>query len=297
MRRSACSRTLYHESFISHASLITCALDTPSLVPDACVQIGGTEGSGDGRIDLRQDGSINSWVSVNPLPIDTASYKIKNIQVDVLQCDGSSDGATTVPTCSWEVKLAYCDKDGTCNSSDPTYRVGTFFASGQGPDPYRITGGTGSFQDVRGTIDSVFDFIGTQNLQNIDIQLCYKETNVCGSRREVNGGCGGQESLSVSIDTQYAIRCCSDNFKLVWLKAPRCDIWAESDPVPGQCINDATFDEAVQFCSNVGARLCTADEIRRDCTASSGCEFDFELAWSALDPKKAYAVCGARFNV
>jgi len=277
--------------------LITSTFDATSLAPDTCAQISGTEGSGDGRIDLQQDGASNSWVTINPLPVLTADYKIKNIQVDVLQCEGANEGATTAPTCSWRVKLAYCEKDGACNSSDPTYRVGTFFASGQGPEPYRITDGTGDFQNVGGTIDSVFDFRNTRNLQNIDIQLCYKETIVCGSRREVNGSCGRQESLSVSKDTKHAVRCCSDEFKPGWLQAPGCEVWAESDPVPGQCLEDATFDEAVQFCSDAGARLCTADEIRSDCTETSGCNFDFELVWSTPDPKKAFAVCGARFEV
>ena len=237
-----------------------------SLASDICVQISGTKNSGDGRINLQQ---LNNslWGSVNPLPFDTISHRITKFQLDVLDCNRGSNSAA--PSCSWEVSLVYCKKDGICSPYDPTYRVGTFFASGQGPDPYRITGGTGSFRNVRGAIDSVFDFRNTSNLLNIEIQLCYKSTVICGTRQEVKGKCEEQESLVVSSnDTKYAVHYCSDSFKDRWLKMPQCDVWRESD-APGCCFGDATFDEAVQFCSDAGARLCTAEEVRNECSSGT----------------------------
>ena len=76
------------------------------------------------------------------------------------------------------------------------------------------------------------------------------------------------------------VRCCSDvKLSLAW--RPRrsgCSVWGASN-AGWPCTRDKTFAEAKAICQAVGARLCTATELRSGCTAGTGCQFDFELVW------------------
>ena len=82
---------------------------------------------------------------------------------------------------------------------------------------------------------------------------------------------------------QHEVRCCSDtNLGGGWRQNGGCDVWAESDgPLMGGCHELKTFIEAAAICSNAGARLCTAAELRADCTAGTGCGHDADLIWSS----------------
>jgi len=42
-----------------------------------------------------------------------------------------------------------------------------------------------------------------------------------------------------------------------------------------------TFGQADEFCTSVGARLCTADEFSRQCTRATGCGHDNDLIWTS----------------
>jgi len=47
-----------------------------------------------------------------------------------------------------------------------------------------------------------------------------------------------------------------------------------------QCIHSATFAEAVKICSAIpNGRLCTAQELRDECTSNTGCGHDADLIW------------------
>jgi len=52
------------------------------------------------------------------------------------------------------------------------------------------------------------------------------------------------------------------------------------------CHHDKPLLEAEAICSDAGARLCTAAELRADCTRGTGCGHDVDLIWSsdACDP-------------
>ena len=83
----------------------------------------------------------------------------------------------------------------------------------------------------------------------------------------------------MSKQSQQAVCCCSNTPLPGWIKNPMCNVWGESD-INGQCFGGATFEEAVDICALSGARLCTPEEIRLDCTTGSGCGFDSRFAWT-----------------
>eukprot|EP00041_Stephanoeca_diplocostata_P036988 m.1376888 g.1376888 ORF g.1376888 m.1376888 type:complete len:830 (-) comp24964_c1_seq4:1162-3651(-) len=56
---------------------------------------------------------------------------------------------------------------------------------------------------------------------------------------------------------------------------------ANSMSCAGSCNNNATYMQAVMFCTAVGARLCTKDEILNKCTGSLGCAHDTDLLWTS----------------
>lgn len=105
----------------------------------------------------------------NSLPISAGSKKISNISI---QAKCRSNGPTSAPTCKWKVTLSFCNSSGTCTPSDPTYRDGTFIASGTGPAAYTISGGTQNFLTATGSINSVLD-LSSFDLDNVSIFICY----------------------------------------------------------------------------------------------------------------------------
>jgi hypothetical protein len=60
-------------------------------------------------------------------------------------------------------------------------------------------------------------------------------------------------------------------------------VWGASN-AGWPCARDKTFAEAEAICRAAGARLCTTAELEDDCTAGTGCLFDFELVWGVLSP-------------
>ena len=89
-----------------------------------------------------------------------------------------------------------------------------------------------------------------------------------------------EEEGFVSDTELHETRCCSDVAQADWLKNDQCDVWAAS-VINGQCHHDKTYDEAAEICSNAGARLCTSEELKNDCTKGSGCVHDRDLIWSS----------------
>lgn len=57
-------------------------------------------------------------------------------------------------------------------------------------------------------------------------------------------------------------------------------VCAESK-IDGECHTDVTYEEAKKTCQNVGARLCTADELSNDAAKGSGCKGDEANTWTS----------------
>ena len=51
--------------------------------------------------------------------------------------------------------------------------------------------------------------------------------------------------------------------------------------VPARCVDGVNFHTANAYCTSVGARLCTEQEIKRDETRGTGCGFDAALVWTS----------------
>eukprot|EP00037_Helgoeca_nana_P030120 m.368738 g.368738 ORF g.368738 m.368738 type:complete len:1171 (-) comp28116_c0_seq8:190-3702(-) len=88
---------------------------------------------------------------------------------------------------------------------------------------------------------------------------------------------------------RWAVTCCADA-----LVANSTSIFFPPDPVRGclvfserdaggltGCFSDATYTQAVAFCSAVGARLCTGAEIGTGCGQGTGCQFDALPTWTS----------------
>merc|ERR1711957_775001 len=93
--------------------------------------------------------------------------------------------------------------------------------------------------------------------------------------------CGNQactEGLLSTADEseEHEILCCSDTAVSGYKKNSGCSVWATSLDCQ---VNSHSY--AVNLCENVGARLCTRDELTSSCTSGSGCQFDYELIWSS----------------
>ena len=97
--------------------------------------------------------------------------------------------------------------------------------------------------------------------------------------------CNHIPSRTCSMHTHRApfhgqVRCCADvELSPAWpSRRSGCPVWGASN-AGWPCTRDKTFAEAKAICQAVGARLCTATELRSGCTAGTGCQFDFELVW------------------
>ena len=56
------------------------------------------------------------------------------------------------------------------------------------------------------------------------------------------------------------------------------------DSMTGQtmmCSGELTWDEAYSFCTEVGARMCSVEELRSDEATDSGCMYNDQLVWSS----------------
>jgi len=111
---------------------------------------------------------------------------------------------------------------------------------------------------------------------------------VCGSTQ---GSCRGDPVREANPDEKHAVRCCSDTPLAGFIrKFNTCpsNVWGESE-IDGVCHGSKTFDQAREICSSINARLCTKEELLKDCTRNSGCGFDSFYNWSM--EKKAPTLC------
>jgi len=94
---------------------------------------------------------------------------------------------------------------------------------------------------------------------------------------------------------KHEVRCCSDTAKAGWTKHNDQCPYAES--VVPRCFHNKNFAEAEAICAAEGARLCTADELKNDCTGGTGCMHDVDLIWTSTVPTvtvPAGRACGGK---
>lgn len=147
---------------------------------------------------------MNATFESPSLPFETADFKVTNLALDA-EC--TSNGPAAAPTCKVDVSLSFCDKGGACNGSDKSFRTGTFKAFGTGPTAFFIDGGTGSFDGLSGSFDSVQN-LQNFNLENVQINLCSKNVNygdmiflqVNTIDRWLTGGRNGGNTAVFSVD-------------------------------------------------------------------------------------------------
>jgi len=111
--------------------------------------------------------------------------------------------------------------------------------------------------------------------------------------------CGGQEyggcmgTPCVNANASYPVRCCADtNLEGNWSYNSACDVWAASEVDNGECNFAATFEEATEICTSVGARLCTLEEMQSGCTSGSGCGIDSYMVWTSTLCASDEVCCG-----
>ena len=94
-------------------------------------------------------------------------------------------------------------------------------------------------------------------------------------------GSPGCKTVTASPKEVHAVRCCSDVEIAGWdkgLYGAWCNIWAQSDLPDCKELN---WLDASNVCKSQSARLCTREELEEDCTAGTGCSYDYRLIWSS----------------
>mmetsp|Transcript_12396 Transcript_12396/g.15700 ORF Transcript_12396/g.15700 Transcript_12396/m.15700 type:complete len:139 (-) Transcript_12396:196-612(-) len=82
-------------------------------------------------------------------------------------------------------------------------------------------------------------------------------------------------------DAKLGAMCCSENqFHLAKRKTKYgCKIWAGAKSANHECLKRASQTEAMEYCENNGARLCTCDELLGKCAKSTGCGMNKQMLW------------------
>jgi len=122
-----------------------------------------------------------------------------------------------------------------------------------------------------------------------------EQNAVCGA--STNGGsCGGRSSIPMrnNLEALHGVRCCASH---AWQPAGSASYqcpWVTS----GACQQSKTHAEAQQYCQGLhqGSRLCTENEVGRECAKYSGCGFDDDLVWTSTRAECDLAFLSANGN-
>ena len=149
-------------------------------------------------------------------------------------------------------------------------------------------------------------------LQALSISLVATSTVVASDTAKVvcGGGISNKKCENtpkvVSKTEEYGARCCSPTefFKSEKKDKYSCSVYAGSKTnITGTGLEDAeghegifcaysvTYAEAELHCANLGAEICTEDELNRKCAKSTGCGLNGALVWAqdVLDKFDFYA--------
>jgi len=100
---------------------------------------------------------------------------------------------------------------------------------------------------------------------------------VCGRR----GFCLFEEEKEYPVDSEHEVRCCANTrLDSSFKKRRNCSVWASSR-IDGSCLYELNHSEAEAACSSIGARLCTALELKKNCARGTGCGFDNNIIWTS----------------
>jgi len=108
------------------------------------------------------------------------------------------------------------------------------------------------------------------------------------------------ETKVVSKDERYGARCCSDTpfFRsklqdqfgccvhggtVTNVSGPGLELAHIYKGEEWFCPKAVTYAEAVQYCSNMGTRMCTEEELNNKCAKSTGCALNGALVWASTD--------------
>jgi hypothetical protein len=116
--------------------------------------------------------------------------------------------------------------------------------------------------------------------------------NLIGSQHDkhmIHNGAGTGNSILTDNNSEHGVRCCSESDGAKWTKLVpgTCpDIWGTSlqDTPDGawtsQC-RRLNWSGAKAACEEIGGRLCTAAEIKADCTTGTGCGLNNGNVWTS----------------
>ncbi|CAE8645393.1 unnamed protein product [Polarella glacialis] len=108
---------------------------------------------------------------------------------------------------------------------------------------------------------------------------------------EAGGDCDSRCEEVTSILTVHPVRCCSDQAIPGWVNNRCADIWHK--PLASQGCLELEFSDAYNYCIADGGRLCTEDELSRNCASETGCYFDERLVWTRDSCGNLSSTCSA----
>jgi len=125
----------------------------------------------------------------------------------------------------------------------------------------------------------------TSTTQPLDTTTTQPQGDVCHFTECGRSDRCSQPAACVTDEQLHEVRCCSDAAIDGWKAASSGgrSVWGESDDTSEgwACTSNAPFSRAQEICTSVGARLCTAQELRDDVTAATGCNHDSDLIWTS----------------
>ena len=110
----------------------------------------------------------------------------------------------------------------------------------------------------------------TISLVPTEAQPTVSPTSTASPNRMLYGANG--DTVTVDMNTQHAVRCCSENGDLNWQDNCLSISGVISQTIVPECYTDKTFTEALEICSAYeDGRLCSGEEIEDSCTSDMGC--------------------------
>jgi len=75
----------------------------------------------------------------------------------------------------------------------------------------------------------------------------------------------------------WSVRCCAEVDPGDWIQNEGCSVYSQS-LIQTCAVED--LDTASDFCTLIGGRLCSKEELESDCAKDSGCSMDSKMVWS-----------------
>lgn len=107
------------------------------------------------------------------------------------------------------------------------------------------------------------------------VELDWMNWVACGEK----GKCAemfGWGGRLAAADEFHEVRCCTESYHAGWKKHGHCDVWALSV----DCDRTYALEDAMALCEAAGARLCTKQELVRNCAKDAGCGHNDEFLWT-----------------